>query len=255
MHAGARYRDRIGRVATGLLAGLTALAGLAIAGGSATAETLRFACNPFPPHKIADAADGREGFDIDILRAALPDDTVEISFYPWRRALALAEDGAVDGLCSCSHLPERDAAFAFSTEIGNASVGLFALTADPPLPASGEALKGLTVGAVAGYNLTTELVEVGASPVEAPDDATAVAMLKAGRFAFLYGYRDTVRSVAGPKERLHYVELRPNPYYTCFSRKAGDAEARAARFDEAFRRLQQDGAIQAIRARYGVGGS
>lgn len=252
MHAKARYPGRMGAFVVGLLAGLTGLAAFA---SPPAAETLRFACNPFPPHKIADSADGREGFDIEILRAALPDDTVEISFYPWRRALALAEDGVVDGLCSCSHLPERDVAFAFSTEIGNASVGLFALKADPALPTSGEALKGLTVGAVAGYNLTNELVDAGAVPVEAPDDATAVAMLKAGRFAFLYGYRDTVRAVAGPRETLHYVELRPNPYYTCFSRKAGDATARAARFDKAFRRLQQDGTIQAIRARYGVGGS
>lgn len=249
MHAKARYPGRRGAFVACLMVGLAAFA------PPAMAEILRFACNPFPPHKIADSTDGREGFDIEILRAALPDDTVEISFYPWRRALALAEDGVVDGLCSCSHLPEREADFAFSTEIGNASVGLFALKADPALPTSGNALKGLSVGAVAGYNLTSELIDAGAVPVEAPDDATAVAMLRAGRFALLYGYRDTVRSVAGPRETLHYVELRPNPYYICFSRKAGDATARAARFDETFGRLQRDGVIQAIRARYGVGGS
>ncbi len=223
--------------------------------GPAAAETLRFACNPFPPHKIADAASGHEGFDIDILRAVLGDDTVEISFYPWRRALALGEAGEVDGLCSCSHLPEREQAFVFSTEIGNASVGLFALANEQPVPGDGRALQGRTVGAVAGYNLTSELLEFGAIPAEAPDDAGAVAMLKAGRFAFLYGYRDTVRWFAGQSQDLRYVELRPNPYYTCFSRRAGDAEARAARFDAAFRRLDQDGTISSIRGRYGAGGS
>ncbi len=249
MHAGAWWPGSIRFFVAAALMGLTGLA------APAAAETLHFACNPFPPHKIADARDGREGFDIEILRAALAGDTVEISFYPWRRALALGEDGAVDGLCSCSHLPEREAAFVFSTEIGNASVGLFALTGDQPIPNDGRALRGQTVGAVAGYNLTSELLEFGAKPAEAPDDATAVAMLKAGRFAFLYGYRDTVRWFAGQRETLRYVELRANPYYTCFSRKAGDAPARSARFDAAFRRLEQDGTIPAIRARYGVGGS
>lgn len=249
MHAGPWGRSRIRVFVAAALAGLSALA------APAAAETLRFACNPFPPHKIAEAARGREGFDIDILRAALAGDTIEISFYPWRRALALAEDGAVDGLCSCSHLPEREAAFVFSAEIGNASVGLFALAGDQPIPAEGRALGGQTVGAVAGYNLSSELLDFGATPAEAPDDATAVAMLKAGRFAYLYGYRDTVRWFAGQRESLRYVELRANPYYTCFSRKAGDAVSRAARFDAAFRRLEQDGTISTIRARYGAGGS
>lgn len=249
MHAGPWWRGRIRFFVAAALAGLS---GLAV---PAAAETLHFACNPFPPHKIADATDGRDGFDIEILRAALSGDTVEISFYPWRRALALAEDGVVDGLCSCSYLPEREQAFVFSTEIGNTSVGLFAVAGDQPLPKDGRALRGQTIGAVAGYNLTSELLEFGANPAEAPDDATAVAMLKAGRFAFLYGYRDTVRWFAGARESLRYTELRPNPYYTCFSRKAGDAVARAARFDASFRRLEQDGTISAIRARYGVGGS
>lgn len=249
MHAGGWWRGGIRVFVAVVLAGLVGWA------GPATAETLRFACNPFPPHKIADPGEGREGFDIEILRAALAGDTVEISFYPWRRALALAEDGTVDGLCSCSYLAEREAAFVFSTEIGNVSVGLFALADDRPMPNDGRALRGLTVGAVAGYNLTSELLDFGAVPAEAPDDAGAVAMLKARRFAYLYGYRDTVRWFAGQQENLRYVELRPNPYYTCFSRKAGDAPARAARFDEAFRRLEQDGTITAIRARYGVGGS
>jgi polar amino acid transport system substrate-binding protein len=243
-----------GRGATCLLAAAI----LAVSTGlpdPAAAENLRFACNPFPPHKIEGAAAGREGFDIDILRAVLAGDSVEIVFYPWRRALALAEAGTVDGLCSCSHMPEREQAFVFSTEIGNASVGLFALPDDRPLPSDGHALQGQTIGAVAGYNLTSELREFGAIPAEAPDDATAVAMLKAGRFAYLYGYRDTVRWFAGTQDNLRYTELRPNPYYTCFSRKAGDATARAARFDAAFRRLEQDGTIAAIRARYGAGGS
>lgn len=240
--------------ATGVLvAGIMAvLIGLPV---PATAENLRFACNPFPPHKIDGAAAGHEGFDIDILRAVLAADNVEITFYPWRRALALGEAGEVDGLCSCSYMPEREQAFAYSTAIGNASVGLFGLADERPPPSDGRALRGQTVGAVAGYNLTSELREFGATPAEAPDDATAVAMLKAGRFAFLYGYRDTVRWFVGKQDNLRYVELRPNPYYTCFSRKAGDAVARAARFDAAFRLLEQDGTIAAIRARYGAGGS
>jgi ABC-type amino acid transport substrate-binding protein len=77
--------------------------------------------NNFPPHKIEHPRDdGLAGFDVDIIGEALERIgwSTEISFMPWKRALELAERGQYDGLCSCSHIKERDAKLLFRASWG-----------------------------------------------------------------------------------------------------------------------------------------
>jgi polar amino acid transport system substrate-binding protein len=240
---------------------ICAVFGLAILlGGLAwAAAPLRLACNDFPPHKIeTPGADGLLGFDVDIINEALRRTgwTAKISFLPWKRALEFAIRGDIDGLCSCSRTPEREATLVFSDELGAVSVGVFARDA----AALGgiariEDMKGRRVAVVGGYNLEGELSAAGAIVEAASSDKNALDMLVGGNIDLLYGYelttRHFMRTEAAPAA-VDYRELRRNPYYFCLSRKLPEAEATMADFNRGLAEMRTDGSIARILARYGV---
>ncbi len=239
-----------GRVVALALAGLTT---------PALAEPLTGACLHFPPGKIQGQA-ARPGFEIEIMMSALKlaGDTVRLDFYPWPRALALAEQGQVDLLCGCSEDPSRQGRLLLSDPIGQLSIGVFALArpgnAPPPRLAG---LAGREVGVVAGYNLVADLRAAGAIPIPVDSDAAGLRMLEGGRFPLFYGFSDAVRFTQhelGMAVELSFRELRAEANYVCFSRMAGNAEARVARFNRGLAVIRGDGTLTAIRERYGLGG-
>lgn len=242
-----------------LVSGLLAVLALTGPAGPAAAEQLTGACLHFPPGKIEDQP-ARPGFEIEIMTAALglAGDMVRLDFYPWPRALALAEDGQVDLLCGCSADPSRQERLLLSDPIGQLAIGVFALARpDGGLPPRLAGLAGREVGVVAGYNLMSDLRAAGALPIPVDSDAAGLRMLEGGRFPLLYGFADSVRYTLHEQRMataLSFRELRAEPNYVCFSRKAGDAEARAARFNRGLSVIRGDGTLNAIRGRYGLGG-
>lgn len=238
-------------------AGLLAFAAALSIAAPAAAEHLTGACVHFPPGKIA-GQPVRPGFEIEIMTAALDlaGDSVTLDFYPWPRALALAETGAVDLLCGCSDDPARQERLLLSDPIGQLSIGVFApARPDGALPPRLAGLAGQEVGVVAGYSLATDLRAAGAVPIPVDGDATGLRMLAGGRFPLFYGFADAVRYTLRAERmalKLSFRELRAEPNYVCFSRKAGNAAARAARFNHGLAILRGDGRLAAIRARYGV---
>ncbi len=224
----------------------------------AAAERLTGACLHFPPGKI-EGQPIRPGFEIEIMTAALglAGDTLQLDFYPWPRALALAETGQVDLLCGCSEDPSRQDRLLLSDPIGQLSIGLFARAQpDGTQPPRLAGLAGQAVGVVAGYNLVADLRSAGALPVPVDSDAAGLRMLEGGRFPLLYGFADSVRFTLHEQRMamsLSFRELRAEPNYVCFSRQAGDAEARAARFNRGLSVLRGNGQLNAIRGRYGLG--
>ncbi len=230
---------------------------VAMMGRPAAAERLTGACLHFPPGKI-EGQPVRPGFEVEIMAAALAvaGDSVELSFYPWARALALTQDGQVDVLCGCSQDPGRQDKLLPSDPIGRLSVGLFALArpdgAGPPAPAD---LAGREVGVVAGYNLVADLRAAGAIPVAVDSDAAGLRMLESARFPLFYGFADSVRFTVNEQRMsvaLDFRELRAETNHVCFSRRAGDAVARAARFNQGLAAIRADGRLSAIRRRYGI---
>src|SRR5262245_14883849 len=92
-------------------------------------QSVRLACNDFPPHKIEHPdADGLLGFDVDIVSEALRRIgwSADTTYMPWKRALEMTGRGDYDGLCSCSYAKDRQDKLLFSDELGAVSVGLFA---------------------------------------------------------------------------------------------------------------------------------
>lgn len=237
-----------------------AILGLGVlAAGAWAGSSLRLACNDFPPHKIeTPAADGLRGFDIDIIDEALHRTgwSAEFSFLPWKRALEFAVRGEVDGLCSCSRTPEREAMLLFSNELGAVSVGLFARD---PAALAGIAkvgdLKGRKVAVVGGYNLEGELNDAGATVLAASSDKNALDMLLGGNIDLLYGYELTTRHfmrAEKPATAVEYLEMHRNPYYFCLSRQLPKAEQAMADFNSGLAAMTKDGSIARILGRYDV---
>jgi polar amino acid transport system substrate-binding protein len=243
------------------MAGLIGLA-LAIAAslpGTAAEQSLRLACNNFPPHKIEHPGDdGFAGFDIDIIGEALKRIgwSTEISFMPWKRALELAERGQYDGLCSCSHTKEREAKLLFSDELGAVSVGLFARSeAALAGVASVSDLNGRKVATVGGYNLESELIAAGAEVEATASDKNALDMLMGGNVDLFYGYELTTQHFIASDPRLGavaYKQMGRNPYYFCLSRAMPGVEAAMRNFNGSLSEMAKDGSTQRILDRYHV---
>lgn len=243
------------------VAGLIGLAAgaMAWAAGGGADQSLRLACNDFPPHKIEHpGSDGLAGFDVDIIAEALTrfHASAEISYMPWKRALELAERGDYDGLCSCSHTKDREAKLLFSEELGAVSVGLFARSEDALAGVSSVAdLKGRKVATVGGYNLEAELITAGAEVEATASDKNALDMLVGGNVDLLYGYELTTQHFIASDPRsssIAYKEIRRNPYYFCLSRAMPGADAAMQGFNRSLAEMAKDGSIQRILDQYHV---
>lgn len=221
--------------------------------GSPPGATVSFACNEFPPQKMAQAVDGHPGYDIDILTAALATQGLrpDIQFYPWQRALQMAESGRVDALCSCSYRSERAETLLFSERIGTVGIGLFARAYRNTAPLTMQTLVGHTVGVVRGYSLADDLAATGAVLVDVSSDETGLRMLEQGRIDAYYGYRDTVRYLSrGDRTALLYTEVRSSPYYICISRARPGAPQLLDTVNQGILALMHDGGLDRFRTPY-----
>jgi polar amino acid transport system substrate-binding protein len=238
--------------------GLALVLGAAMPGGAAE-QRVRLACHDFPPHKVEHpGADGRSGFDIEIVGEALERQgwSAEISFMPWKRALELVERGQYDGLCSCSHTKDREAKLLFSDELGAVSVGLFARSEEALAGiVSVDDLKGRRVATVGGYNLESELIQAGAEVEATSSDKNALDMLVGGNVDLLYGFELTTKHFIASNARsdaIAYRELRRNPYYFCLSRAMPGADGAMQGFNRSLQDMASDGSVQRILDRYRV---
>lgn len=224
-------------------------------------RTVTLACNPFPPSKIAENA-ALPGYDIEILRAALATRNITLitPFYPWRRAYFLASTGQVDGLCSCSYLPEREEEMLYSYLLGHVRVAFYAMgeTALQSLAKISDA-RNMIIGVVSGYSLESTARAAGLDVLVVNNEATLLNMLLSRRI-------DAALSYKAPMEyELHYSQhtitdiamvhsrvISTNPYFTCISRKAKDPKALLTELNNGLVTIRENGLFDKILARYGV---
>ncbi|MHC8491115.1 substrate-binding periplasmic protein [Thalassospira sp. SM2505] len=224
-------------------------------------HTVTLACNPFPPAKIANSTT-KPGYDVEILRAAFASRNITLltPFYPWKRAYFLAQSGQVDGLCSCSYLPERETDFLFSDILGHVRVALYA-TRDEILRSVDdlEDAKSMTVGVVNGYNLETAARTADIDVVMANSETTLVNLLLSKRL-------DAVLSFRAPMDYLLNVEkndipgistiktktLSNDPYYSCITRKTEHADMLLKELNTGLAAIRQSGLYDSILGKYGI---
>jgi len=165
------------------------LAGFANAPALAEDVPLHFVTEPFPPYTYA-VKDKAAGPMVEVLRAVCEQlkRSCKIEVLPWRRALSLAQRGAVDGIFTILDTPERRAVFHISLPVIDARYSLFAQAgADFRFDGDRQALKGRTIGVYgpsgSSYALD-QLVEgvADVSKVLEYDNISVLRKLAAGRY-------------------------------------------------------------------------
>ncbi|KKJ77477.1 hypothetical protein WH95_07205 [Kiloniella litopenaei] len=223
---------------------------------AADAQPVTMACSSFPPYKIENPGTGPKGMDVDIMLEifSLAGRDVEYSFYPWKRAVKLVEQGKVDGLCGCSYHPDRDENFLFSDILGYHSQGVF-LSEDVSLRNfdSVADLKDLSVASVRGYAVHKELIENGIKAYEATNDDDLLTLLENKRVDAVYSYRDSILFALanrGKSGHVTYRELVSHPYYFCFSKKSEKVQSIIDDVNQGLRTIRHNGTYEEIRKKY-----
>lgn len=219
-------------------------------------RTINMACNEFPPQKIEASPDGLLGIDVEILRAAFSKSNiaVDVTYFPWKRALELAKAGEVDGLCSCSYLKERTKWFLYTDVMGTIGEGIFHKpTASTPVFRSLEDLQDLTIGVVRGYNLGKKLKDIDLQLVEVSADEKGIKMLLSGRIQAFYSFKgpgEYVLSKTPNSNHIKFDEVHNSPYYACFNNSLPNATEWVSKFNTGLNSIKADGTYDLILNKY-----
>ncbi len=251
--ASERGTGRIGRFAA--LLALGAIAGVVLVVAPALGQTMRFVAAPLPPLNI-DAAGQADGIVPQVLHD-LSDATgvpLSIEFLPQTRALYEAERRSDLGMAGLTRNAERETAFKWVGPVLSDSIVLVTLRGDHPAPATLDAARFRTVGAVRGGASVPVLRAAGfVEIIEVPDAEGGARMLDSGhieawatpKLSGLYLFRqlgfDATRLEIGPV-------VRPNDLYLGLPRSTPDAVVTA--WQKALERLKANGRIEAITARF-----
>ncbi len=155
----------------------------------AAPRELYFVTEPFPPYTYAEQGEAA-GPMVDVLKAACRElkRSCRIEVMPWRRALALAQQGEADGIFTVVDTPERRVYFHISVPVIDARYTLFARAGDDfRLDGDRRALRGRTIAAY-GPSVTVlaldELIEglPDVRTVIETDNTTVLRKLAAGRY-------------------------------------------------------------------------
>ncbi|MGH8105062.1 MAG: substrate-binding periplasmic protein [Arenimonas sp.] len=210
-----------------------------------------------------------QGYSAALVRAAFADQgvKVEITFYPWARALLLARTGEVDGLMPEYFDASRETEFEYSAPFPGGPLVLYkrradsiAFSTDPVKnqDAALRALKAKRFGVVRGY-LNTPVFDAAKylKKEEANDDATNLRKLVYGRIDLAV----IDRRVAEHLIRTDYPDyankiepmspaLAENPLYIAFSRKSPHKSEALATFNRGLAAMRKDGRLDALYQRY-----
>lgn len=241
-------------------------AGLALM-GNCQADELRFVTEDFPPFTYASATateDRAAGPFVEIVEAVCARLRIDcpVQLLPWRRALALAENGEAQGIFTVIRSPDRERAFHLTRMLVTSRYGVYARSASRFVFHRPEDLAGRSV-AVYGpsgtsFVLGQHLAEVGdVTLILEADNRRLLRMLEAGRFGE-QGVAVVNQDVAwhlidqeGHSDIHEAGELQPVSYAIGLSR-AAVSEAEFERFNDALEALIADGSVAAILRHHGL---
>jgi len=226
-------------------------------------RVLVFAADPFPPFTYS-ANGAAAGPIADTIKAVCVQIKrhCRLDVLPWRRALAMAEEGLVDGLFAIASIPERERYFHLSPPIIESAYAVFVQDGNDLRYAQPHDLDGYTVAAYgpSAASLVLDGIAKEASGLGMQietDNLTALRMLGAGR----YGRRGAVlanvdvgrqiireHGIAG----LHVAGMTGRTLYTVGLSRKGVTADEASAFNAALVHLMQSGEVRRIVEGYGL---
>lgn len=114
-------------------------------------DRIHFVEDPWPPFTYGEFSSApTHGFMVEVLTLLFHDEALTMTLYPWKRAIAMAQEGKVDGLMLTVQTVEREEDFVFSDEIWFDEMVLIS-SSTLKLSFDGvDSLKGLKVGTILG---------------------------------------------------------------------------------------------------------
>ncbi|MGY4491138.1 substrate-binding periplasmic protein [Pseudomonas sp. TE3610] len=120
----------------------------------AQGEKLRIVTDPWAPYAFERNGQGA-GIDYEVTAKVFERLGVDIQwqFLPWKRCLAMLDQGEADGVLDIFRTPERESTLLYPDEpLSEVQFVLFQAAAKPHDVATLADLQGLTIGTSAGYN-------------------------------------------------------------------------------------------------------
>lgn len=239
------------------------ISALALATAAHAGATLQFVTEPFPPFNFEENGQVA-GPMVDVLQLVCKSAQIRCTTHimPWRRALAMAEAGQVDGIFSLLHGPEKAQNFILSDPVIRTAYSFFAPKGSGWNYATPRSLEGMTIG-VYGPSSTSITLNDLAAGVSNTKIAIEVSNFDALKTLSLGGYgpqgvifinRDVGLSMT---KSMNLPDIRPagdaRQIAYCFglSKKSPRTEKIAA-FNRALRQRMATGEVALILARYGM---
>ncbi|SDZ16944.1 substrate-binding periplasmic protein [Pseudomonas salomonii] len=225
---------------------------------TAYGEKLRIVTEPWAPYVYEDNGSMR-GLDYEttmIVFQRLGVD-VEWQFLPWKRCLAMLDQGHADGALDIFHSHERDALLLYPSEPLSAVEFVLFYANDRPHPAQTlNDLRGLTVGTSPGYLYGEAFSESTLFDREpAPSHEANFGKLSLGRIDLVITDRRVGQHVIKAMGLEGKVSQAPlvvsrQPQFLAVRRGAG-MDLLVQRFAAELKRFKQEPAYEALSAKYG----
>lgn len=224
---------------------------------SAFGEKLRIVTEPWAPYVYDDNGTPR-GLDYEttvIVFQRLGID-VEWQFLPWKRCLAMLEQGQADGALDIFHSRERDAMLLYPEEpLSEVDFVLFYANARPHPFQTLDDLRGLTIGTSPGYLYGAQFSESTLFTQEpAPTHEANFGKLLRGRIDLLITDRRVGRHLLKELGLSGQISQAPTvvsrqPQFLAVRRGVG-MDLLVQRFAAELKRFKQEPAYAALSARY-----
>lgn len=224
---------------------------------SAQGEKLRIVTDPWAPYAYQQNGQGM-GIDYEVTAKVFERLGVEVEwqFLPWKRCLAMLDQGEADGVLDIFRTPERDATLLYPDEpLSDVQFVLFQTAAKPHEVATLDDLDGLTIGTSAGYTYGDAFMQATAFKREAAASQEAnfgklvrnrvdliITDLRVGNFTL------QAMGLAGKVSALPLVISHERQYLAV--RRGAGMDQLALRFSIELRRFKREPAYSQLVARY-----
>ncbi|MEJ6003507.1 substrate-binding periplasmic protein [Paucibacter soli] len=232
-----------------LLSGLL-LAAAAVAGPP---NTLRWIAGDLPPF-VWQGSQGPEGYAYELAQQMSQrlgrNDVVE--FYPWARAVRMAEEGEIFGIFPLARTPDREAKFRWLILLAHVRYSFIGRAGEPNL--SLDQLRPARIGVLRGSPIIKNLqAEKFTSITEAKDYRDLLRMLRSDMLTAVYAGAPMLQAAIeqygyARDEFKTHTSLGEADLYMGSSLRLPDAEAE--RWLQAYQQLVADGTVARLQQRY-----
>jgi len=216
-------------------------------------DTIRISNGEWPPYLSKDLK--KYGVTSHIVQEAFALENINVKYewFPWKRALHMAEVGEINASIAWSKTKEREKNFLFSDVIIEGNVVFFHLKSQKFDWSNFKDLKNLRIGNIIGYkyeNKIQEIINIKDTDIfEVIDAKKLFQMLLKGRFHAViinldvgygilnkYFTKDEIDSITFHKKPFHDEKLR-----LLFSKKMNENEELLQQFNKGLKRLKSSG--------------